>query len=292
MYLFFPPVLWSIRKKILIYCKALTYYDKNLFNLRKRFELDLKDKKCFILGNGPSLKSDLVKYRDDFTNGILYCVNSFPLTKEFIELRPTFLVFVDPDYTSNSEFLLLEKTSLINRLVSVVKWDLNIMLPKNFEKNNWFLEVERQNEFVRLHYVNSFEFFDSSCFNLFKRGCGHMQFQTVLVKAIFNALNLGFKEIYLFGADISMHEQLSVSDESIVNIKETHFYHEMFYHELKPFWKDSEKIHTFTMFEAFLAFANMFKGFEELEEYSKYLGSKVYNCSSRSFIDAFEKIEY
>lgn len=43
------------------------------------------------------------------------------------------------------------------------------------------------------------------------------------------------------------------------------------------------------MHELFAPLSRKFEGYIILEDYSKYLAAKVYNATSKSYIDAFER---
>jgi hypothetical protein len=287
---FLPPIILVVRNKIF-----------GKFFLRREYIYDIshlkisnthKNKKCFIFGNGPTLKNDLLLFADEFHNGIIFCVNSFPITPEFEKFKPQYLIFADPDYSKNFIALKPERSLLVNRLIAVVNWELNIIMPDYFEKDNWFLEAAQSNKFISLNYINTRSSNAANRFEEYKRGtrCPHLQ--TVLVKAIFNALNLGFKELFLFGVEISMHKDMVVSKTGLVNISENHFYEEQIHIETRPFWKDSSQSETFTMAEALSAFSMMHRNLEEMESYSNYIGAKIYNCSSTTYVDAFEILDF
>lgn len=81
-----------------------------------------------------------------------------------------------------------------------------------------------------------------------------------------------------------------MNKRNIVCFSDTHFYDDEKSEEV-PFWKNEEETVPFKMDEIFQAFSLMFKGFQELEEYSKFLNSKIYNASHKSYIDAFERYD-
>ena len=290
--LFIPPIIFVIKNSFYWNNKKTVNYKLDIDALKKIYSEEINSKKCFVFGNGPSLEADLRTFENEFQNGIIFCVNSFPLTPEFKKYKPDFLVFADPDYTSESNFLLKEKEILTNKLISIVDWEIKILMPKYFEQYNWFIKVAESNNFIKLYYIQTEQCVNKNQFENYKLGIKSPNFQTVLVKSIFDALNIGFKNIFLFGVEISMHQNISVSNSGIVTIKESHFYKEEIYIKENPFWKNSEKTETFTMSEALNAFSLMHKGFEEMEQYSKYLGSKIYNCSGKTFVDAFEILDF
>jgi hypothetical protein len=114
--------------------------------------------------------------------------------------------------------------------------------------------------------------------------------QNVLIAALFVAINMSYKKIYLFGADHSWHETIELNSKNIVCFRDAHFYDNDDAH-LIPFYKGYANQDTFTMQELFDAFATMFRGYDMLQVYARSLGCKIYNLSSKTFVDAFERIK-
>ena len=123
---------------------------------------------------------------------------------------------------------------------------------------------------------------------LYKKYLGMPVIQNVLVGCVYLALNIGFKKIYLLGADHSWHEHIVVDDNNVLCIQDS-------YNSFAAGPKLSPMLHpdgkSFKVDELFLALSKMFKAHVILEGYSKTLGAKIYNVSSKSYIDAYERIK-
>ncbi|MNT50910.1 hypothetical protein D3C72_1878480 [compost metagenome] len=105
---------------------------------------------------------------------------------------------------------------------------------------------------------------------------------------IFLCLNRGFKEIFVFGADHSWHEQFAIDENNHLLRRDIHFYDEK---EVKH-TTIIDVVHnqTSSMSQQFASLSKAFYSYEVLQEYSQYLNTKIYNASAKSYIDAFERI--
>jgi hypothetical protein len=166
-------------------------------------------------------------------------------------------------------------------------------MPPDFKEFNWFFELPSVNNLIHIHYLNEKRPTGQiNKFESYKNGWDYPHIQSVVVKAIFDALTIGFKEIYLFGVELSMHRDIFLSSNGKVVLRENHVYDEIEGNKEHIFWKDSSKQESFTMYEALSAYAKMFLGFDEMNEYSKYLGANIYNCSRITFVDSFRLLRW
>ncbi len=243
---------------------------------------------AIVLGNGPSLRTSLEKYPAFFHQHPLIAVNSFSITPEYSLLKPTYYVVLDPGFWfGDSEVV----TNTIKGLVEKTSWPLNLMVPHLAKKSPLFATLEKQNPNIKLVYFNYtvYKGFKGIGHWLYRKNMAMPQSQNVMVASLFLALNIGFKEVYLFGADHTWHESLMVNNENVVCFKDSHFYEGTEKTTYRPFYKGIHLKETFTSEEVFVTFSKIFKGYMQVEHYSKYLGSKIYNASEVSFIDAFER---
>ena len=264
---------------------------KNDLNINKHlFDIKLKYKESVIIGNGPSLNSFFDKKINFLEEKNLFCVNSFINSFFFLEYKPQYCIFVDPYYwKKNIPIQIIEefKTS-IEILNNEVDWELNLILPDDARVWNWFIEIPNSNANVKIIYFNNRSAglnFDNSFFYNFSLYQKFPHFQNVLVAALFFSINFGSEKNFLIGADMSLHEGIVVKNNQLCN-KPNHFYDENY--EIMPMFKDNG-IDVFKISEFFNALSMMFKGFEILEEYSKFKGAKVINLTENSFIDSFER---
>ena len=94
-----------------------------------------------------------------------------------------------------------------------------------------------------------------------------------------------YKNIFLYGADHSWHEDLKINSGNQVDVNHTHFYDKekvvmpMYKLEGKPFY----------MHEILRKLHLAFKAYHTIKKYAVSRQTKIINSSEKSYIDAFEK---
>ena len=118
-----------------------------------------------------------------------------------------------------------------------------------------------------------------------KKGWGIPRPHNVLIPAILNIINTGYKKIYLIGADHSWLPLISVNDQNIALVNQQHFYDEsennseFMHRESRP-----RRLH-----EVLEKLMFAFRSYFDLKDYANSRDVKIYNCTPGSFIDAFER---
>lgn len=256
------------------------------------FNKYLFPKESIVVGNGPSLDKFIDCQLNFFKNKSIFCVNDFSQSKYYEILKPNFYVFADPAYWDrDSNPSIIEN---IKKTFSDIKnktaWNIVLFFPMETKDFNYALNLPEHNSNIKILYYNNCNYdLLKNRFNLYQQNKAIVRTQTVVIAALFLSLNFGFKINYLVGADMSLHKNLYVNKLNVVYNKSPHF-KDLDDAKFTPFWRDSQCNETFKMSELMQAFYFMFSGFEELEEYSKYLNSKIYNLNEDSFIDSFEKL--
>jgi hypothetical protein len=118
-----------------------------------------------------------------------------------------------------------------------------------------------------------------------------VQSQTVIASAVFLTINRRFKNIFLVGADTSWHEDLRISNDNLLLLKETNFYNSEDKSKNEIALIDPAKKNKITMAIQFISMGKIFKGYENLNAYAVTRDSKIYNASAKSYIDAFERMK-
>jgi hypothetical protein len=113
--------------------------------------------------------------------------------------------------------------------------------------------------------------------------------QTVVVGALFTLINIGYKRIYLVGADHSWHESFFMDENNVLYLSDKHFFSEDV--QPTPLIFGQKETQFAKMHEACMSLAYVFQGHQEVSEYAKYAGSKIYNASGKTYIDAYERIK-
>ncbi|MCW3083812.1 MAG: hypothetical protein JWP12_1178 [Bacteroidetes bacterium] len=249
-------------------------------------------KSCAILGNGPSLSKSLAAHPGFFKDRPLVCVNGFSMAKEFSELKPEYYVMLDSSFwLQKGDNAAIMK--VMDDLKTKTTWPLYLFVPPEAKKSTSFSTLEKQNPNIRIVYFNYtvFKGFKGIGHFFYKRNMAMMQSQNILTACLFLSINMGFKEIYLFGADHTWHEQMHVNDENVLCVKHTHFYSDGEKTTFVPFYKGAHLKEVFNMAEILATMSKVFSGYAAVNDYAKTRNCEIYNASDVSFIDAFKRIK-
>ena len=252
------------------------------------------NKDVVVLGNGPSLKDTFnneeklrfIKEKD------IFVVNFFVVDDMFYVLKPKYLCFMDPKFWATERCTTVKEShDRILESLRKVTWNLIIFMPLAAQNTNVFKRLEDENKFIKFIYINTSttnEEDESIRYALYKQNRAMPLVQNVLISCLYLAINLGYKRIFLFGADMSFHLSLIVNKENIPSVTVKHYYKEENIGS-KPMYKDANHTVTFRMVDILGELLRNHKMFELLEKYSHYMGAKIYNLSDFSCIDAFDR---
>lgn len=238
------------------------------------------DEALIVMGNGPSLADTIAQHGDVLERHPLMAVNYASRSKEFFELRPQFYTMIDPAFFDATNE---NATSQWHTLAERVDWPLTIFVPArakvpNEINGNTYIKVERVNPVG----VEGFEWLEDWAF---ASGRGMPRPRNVLIASLMVGLKLGFKTIYVVGADHSWTANLAVNDRNELIAIEKHFYEESA--------DDRERIATIyrgvRMHQMMHSLYVAFKSYFAIERFAAKRGVKIYNATPVSFIDAFER---
>lgn len=265
--------------------------------IRARHRTRLPDRQlpaCSVLGNGPSLTDSLAEHLDFIRQTEVVGVNNFAHAEVFTQLRPQNYVISDPNYFVFTEYTTDRPD--ISRTLSVfreeVNWPMTLYVP-HFAKGSYLIRTIQQSSpqirvvFFNYTVVSGFRWLT---YWLYANGFGMPRAQTVIVAALTLMINRRFETIYLFGADTSWHEQIRLTDDNQLLIKQIHFYDKPNSVRHEPVYSDKHRQRTFSMASQFLSLHKVFRGYEIIRAYADHRRVTVLNASAKSYIDAFERI--
>ncbi len=269
--------------KIVYYYFILIFFKKNIIkNININNEVE-----CCILGNGPSLNDDLKANYNFFETRTLMVVNAFSKSDYFEKLKPKYYILIDPVFwNKNINEIHFKELEVLNIINEKVNWNLNIIVPFVAYKSikNKFL----QNKYIHVYFYNhtivSNHFSRKIRNKLYSIGAGTPIFQNVVSASMFNALNLKFIKIFLFGVEHSWIKNIYVNKDNVVCLKEEHFYE---IQNSLPLYDGNGK--NYKISKLLSDYSNMFHGYMLIEEYSKYKKALIVNMTQDSYIDAFVK---
>ena len=246
---------------------------------------------CNILANGPSLNESVNKHKDYILKRTNFAVNFFAVSSLYSQIKPAYYVMVAPEFwteTGPTQKWEDMRQNIFRVLAGQTNWEMNLFIPTQASKSKLIQKLLGNHKFIKVFYFNvtPVEGFRSFRDIFFKYKLGMPRPYNVLIPSIYLALTLGFKKIYLFGADHSWHEEIKVDDTNDVTVNHQHFY-DKDKQQLPMYKLDGKEYHIHDIFNK-LQLA--FRGYFVLKDYASKLGAKIYNASVRSYIDAFEKV--
>lgn len=252
-----------------------------LFSRRCDMEKVRSGGEIVILGNGPSLLKTIEEKRGFLAGKDLMTVNFAVASDYFERLKPRFHIATDPlVYTDPAQ---CEK--LFGALAAKVDWQLCLFIPCRYRKTGEWAKIVESNPRITPRFINITPVTGNFalCLPLYKGMLGMPRPHNVLIPALMASVWMGYKKIYTAGVDHSWHMQLRVADNNALMINDTHFY---------DTGTDTDRRHgNFTMTSLFRQLYTVFSGYHTVERFARRQGTKVYNITEGSFIDAFERLK-
>lgn len=292
LYYFFLDILNKIAGTIISAIKILLF---SKFWIKDNFQKGQNP--LVILGTGPSLATDLPLLLKNVSSFDIICINDYPFNKDFILTKPKIYTLIDPLYwrvkKNQNEIIKYTGKEIIDRIIKTADWTIYVYLPRDFYAT-LDKEVLKNNPCVRFTIFNRISVTGFATFKhlFYKLNLGIPHCQNVINLALFLGLKLGYKKIYLLGADHSWHQQLLVDEWNQTKLKQIHYDEDKTKLIAQPVIKsinDNGQIKPFTISELFFAWAKVFEEYTATNNYAHSLNAKIINCSNISFIDAFER---
>lgn len=243
------------------------------------------NEKIHILGNGPSLQEvDL-----NILDGDLMAVNNFALTEKFEVSKPKYYILNAPEYwiaDVDSEYIELRQ-KLTKAIDSKTLWPMSIYLPFG-AKNSDFCEGLQKIKNIEVIFYNTtpVEGYSWLTFRIFDAKLGMPRPHNILIPAIMTSLWMGYKKIFIYGADHSWLSEIFVGENNNVYLTQKHFYDTQTAKPdvMKKLGKNQRRLH-----EVLEKFYLTFKGYHEIRSYAISRNCQIINYTRNSFIDAFDK---
>ena len=231
----------------------------------KQFKDKYKGKRCFIIGNGPSLnKCDLSLLKDEYT----FAVNGIFYKTEEMGFKPTFYMVEDGHVVDDN----LKK---INEYNPTFKFFPALYKDKIVKTDNTYFFTADLGFYRGNHY--SFEI------PRFSRDFSQIAFcgQSVTYLNMQLAFYMGFSEVYLIGMDFSYN--VRETDEKrgatlITHDEDINHFHPDYFGKGKK-WHDP-KVH------------NVAKNYEYAKMIYEWNERKIYNATVGGKLEIFERKDY
>ena len=268
----------------------VVYFFRNLFDKsykdtlikNNKYKNIHKGKRCFILGNGPSLsKYNNLKLLE---NEIVFTVNQFYRSELFEIVKPNYHVMVDPLFFSLNPNDPIEYDTL-NRMQELQCYsNLTCIFPytsKEYVEKNGLSHKD-------VTYIHSrYRMHDNYKKDIRMDRC-LPQVQNVVHAAIYCAIFMGFSEIYLMGCDMTGFLTNFIKDEADFDVEKEHVY-SYTENEKKRMIKVRNNNNNETMLKAY---GVTFAIFRNIYEYCKRKNIQIYNASIGGALDNLPRIKY
>lgn len=251
--------------------------------------IDFKDKykgnRCFIIGNGPSLKElDLSLLSNEYT----FTVNQLPKSSQFESIRSNFhfwsdVRFFDIDANNSGDLALIETMKKVNT---------NSNKPCVFYelRAKEMVEKYQLDKILDIHYFSAIQFtkeryLKKDKIDFTKTVCN---WPTVIQIVITAAIYMGFTEIYLLGLDCT----------GFINIAETKMkdYSNGIKYAFDVTEDDKKRMERsnsiYSMRQELLCQAEIFEDYELLNSYAKRKNIRIYNATPGGLLEAFARVNY
>ena len=259
------------------------FYQLQFQHFGNDFDYSIRNRKLCLLGNGPSF-SLIEKHLDQLKDFDFCAVNLSVNTDLFFKLKPKMLVMVDMLFWQKPESEHIKKAwDNIQR----IDWAIQIFIPYDFPYHIKEAFEKNKNVTVRRYANNSWEpetkYANRIKMWLYKKGLVSPNFSNVSLSAIYAAILCGYKEINLLGVEHSWMKDIRVNNCNEVVVVDRHYYGEN-----ETVWRnyDGTPIRLIDFLSSQLV---TFTGHLYLQEFADYMNVKIFNRTTGSFIDAYEK---
>lgn len=246
-----------------------------------------------ILGNGPSLSQTLADNLSFLKETDMYCVNLFALSTVYASLKPENYVLLDPAFfmfnEQNDSRQDIKKT--FDAIIQQTDWSMRLFVPARSRNSYIVKKIKQESPNIQICFFNYTIVRGFPTFRhwFFEHNFGMPQCQNILAASLYVALLQDYKNIYLFGADHSWHEEIRITDQNEFEMRQVHFYDNATHvkHEKVIDVRNNSrpKLHA-----QFLSLHKVFYSYEILGAFAKFRKINVLNASKKTYIDAFERV--
>lgn len=250
---------------------------KEILAQNKKYKNAYSGKRCFVLGNGPSLKNiDLSILSDEYT----FTVNQIARRKDFPSLHTNFHFWADPQFFNISSDK-PEDIELLEVMKGVSTKDNH---PKVFFPYDFF-GFTKKFDLDKCMDCNYFAVSDINKDSLLIDFSSLISdFHTVVQYCIILAIYMGFSEIYLYGCENTS----IISNIHAALDEDTQEYGYQISENEQKRMKNAHKNVSMTLCAQ--SFYRTLVDYERINRYCKSNNVKIVNCTPKSVIDSIPKM--
>ena len=234
--------------------------------------------RCFILGNGPSLKDvDFNSLSDEF----VFTVNNFSMVENYKVVKTNVHIWADLSFFEMREDQKYDHDELMDNYTKISEEKpICFLLDLAYD----FVKKNHLDDILDINYFRSFGASDPKIRCFYDLSKSLSCYTTVVQYAISIAMYMGFSEIYLLGCDSTniislINSAMDISCEGMHAYKNDDVNKR--YKELLNHW---------TMSDAFYDQYLLFDGYRSLKNECDIRGIRLINCSSKTLINEIPRV--
>lgn len=234
-----------------------------------------------ILGNGPSLGKNLEEDMEFLAEADTIAVNFFANSPEFRRVRPKYYVLADPHFFDKA--LTDPNVGRLIENLNSIDFPMTLYIPSAARfKKSLFTNPNLVTGMFSFTAVEGFGWLEDMAL---RNTWGMPRPRNVLIPSIMLGIWLGYKEIYILGADHSWLKTLSVNDRNEVVSIQPHFYKD----DEKELKRVKEEYVRHPLHEVLESMMIAFRSYHRIRRYADRIGVRIFNATLGSMIDAFER---
>lgn len=267
---------------------------------RRRGGVDLKifphpkeSETCLVIGNGPSLTKSIPELLHKAKKADVVTVNHFSEDSLFGEIKPTKHVLLDSYFwADDAAEELIEKREKFYTSLKKVDWLLKLYIPSYADQN--YVRSKVTNANVSLVFFGGcpvthipLKIPTSLTANLYETSNIIPPVCNVLIYGVYIAVLSGYRQIEIYGADLSFHLDVEVDQTSNdLLVSYSHYYGKT---EMVRWFKNPQRTQPFTMHELMSLTADTYYAHKSIYLMAKNRNIKIYNKSLFSIIDVYPR---
>ena len=238
--------------------------------------------KCNVLGNGPSLGENIEEILNSGIPSV--AVNFFCRSEYFRIVRPEYYLFIDSSFFNKTDKRICQLMDDFCESMQTVDWEMAIFIPYHQRNSLGGKRLKSiKNNFLKIACLNTTPIDGPIKFRhkMYQLNLGMPIAYNVINAALVLAINIGFNEIHLFGAEHSFLKQMFFDNEGNLCGYNSHIY--------KSEVKATYMIPKGGLEDGLLSFAMCLKSYRYIKMYADSLNVKIFNRCKESYIDVFDK---
>lgn len=251
---------------------------KAILEKNSRFKDIHSKERCFIIGNGPSVRQQKLSMLQD---EVVFTVNQMAKNPQFREIRTKYHLWADPNFfktemTCEGDYQLLQ-------VMKQLPEETECFFP--YDSAAGYINKFELYKYINVNYYNPAEFVgidEEIDFTQFVRS-GY----TVVQYAIRLAIYMGFKEIYILGCECT-------TILNVINARTSQYITETHAYDIDEKEKERARSMYFSlpMQEYYKSELGVLTEYHLLGKYCKRRGVKLINCTPGGLLEEFERADY